>query len=208
MVVWCFRTNVFCNLNRFPTRFSLLLDGIFPLKHISSIWVIQLQASRWGNESASKHDLSNWSKYERFQKEINNAAMTFELTDFGSTCCRRFSQFFFVSICDHFQMKIDFWLTFYLQYFSKHGEHKQSTQKPSDIPLDVWFCGSWIIGRICIRNLWQIQWFWTTCIFVRTSCCNNDCRFVAWRNLKKFPDKPLSTIGSLHLQEKCFESWW
>ena len=77
--------------------------------------------------------------------------MTIEVTDCGCTCCRRFSQFLFVSICDHFQMKRDFWQTFYLQYFSKHGENKQSTKKPSHIPLDVWFCGRWIIGRICLE---------------------------------------------------------
>jgi len=207
MVVWFFRTNVFCNLNRFPTCFSFLLDGIFPLKHISSTWVIQLQASRWWNEGARKHDFSDWSKYERFQKEINNAAMTIEVTDYGCTCCASWWQFLFVSISDHFQMKRDFWQTFYLQYFGEHGENKQSTQKPSDFTLDVWFCGRWIIGGICIRYLWQKQWFWTTCIFVRNSCCNNDGLFVARRNLKKFPDEPLSTIWSPHLQERCSESW-
>ena len=77
--------------------------------------------------------------------------MTIEVTDFGCTCCRRFSQFLFVSICDHFQMKIDFGLTFYLQFFSKHGENKQSTQKPSDFPWDVWFCGRWIIGEFALE---------------------------------------------------------
>ena len=27
------------------------------------------------------------------------------------------------------------------------------------------------------------------------------------KNLKKIPDEPLSTIGSPHLQERCFKSW-
>jgi len=138
----------------------------FPLRQISSIWVIQLQASRWGKESVSKHDFSDWSKYERFQKEISNDAMTIELMDFGCTCCRHFSQFLFVSICNHFQMKRGFWQTFHLQCFRKHGQNKQSIEKPSDYPLDNWFCGRYTIEKIFIRYLWQKQWFWTTCIFL------------------------------------------
>jgi len=115
--------------------------------------------------------------------------MTIELTDYSCNCCRRFSQFLFVSICDHFQMKRDFWQTFYLQYFSKHDESKQSAQTPSDFPLEIWFCGRWIIGRICIRYLWQKQWFWTTYVFVRNSCCNNEGRLVARTDLKSFLKK-------------------